>query len=419
MSFPRSQLDDRRRRVLTEEVIGPAQPADDAAGTASQSKPSDRRRSSVRVRPYGDAALMDRQPRITDLVPQRYSMLALLFLAGVTIVAGLEALYAWLPELASKTAEGTIDAIDLAAEGSLGAWFSSTALALASVAAVVVYSIRRHKADDYHGRYRIWLWAAACWMLLSMDEGGSLHEGFTELMSYLAQQRGFGDGSIWWISAYSLLLGTVGMRLTLEMRECRSSTAALLATAACYAAAVLARLNVLSPGAHMQRVMVEEGCEMVGNLFLLFAMTLHARYTILAAQGRLPAKKEKPAKPKAEQPAKAEKLVKIEKKIEPAAKPAAAAAAPGRSWFRKTKIDPAHNGPPAPKHAPAKSSPPARRAEVDDEADYDDDPPARSARSARPGARDESDVDEADRRVSKAERKAMRREKNRSRRDED
>src|SRR6185312_7497859 len=79
MSFPRSQLDDRRRRVLTEEVIGPAQPADGAAGTASQSKPSDRRRSALRVRPYGDAALMDRQPRITDLVPQRYSMLALLF----------------------------------------------------------------------------------------------------------------------------------------------------------------------------------------------------------------------------------------------------------------------------------------------------------------------------------------------------
>ena len=423
MSFPRSQLDDRRRRVLTEEVIGPAQPADEA-GTASQSKPSDRRRSAVRVRPYGDAALMDRQPRITDLVPQRYSMLALLFLAGVTLVAGLEALYAWLPELASKTAEGTIDAIDLAAEGSLAAWFASTTLALASVSAVVVYSIRRHKADDYHGRYRIWLWAAACWMLLSMDEGGSLHEGFTELMSYLADQRGFGDGSIWWISAYSLLLGTVGTRLMLEMRECRASTAALLVTAVCYAAAVVARLNVFLPDSHMQRVMVEEGCEMVGNLFLLFAMTLHARYTILAAQGRLPAKKEKPAKPKpkVEQPAKTEKPAKAEKKVEPAAKPAAAAA-PGRSWFRKTKIDPAHNGPPAPKHAPAKSAPaarpPARRAEVDDELDYDDDPPARYARDARPGARDESDVDDADRRLSKAERKALRREKNRSRRDDD
>lgn len=367
---------------------------------------------------------MDRQPRITDLVPQRYSMLALLFLAGVTVVAGLEALYAWLPELASKTAEGTIDALDLAAEGSLAAWFSSTTLALASLAAVVVYSIRRHKADDYHGRYRIWLWAAACWMLMSMDEGGSLHEGFTELMSYVADQRGFGDGSIWWISAYSLLLGTVGMRLTLEMRECRSSTAAFLITAACYAAAVLARLNVLLPGAGMQRIMVEEGCEMVGNVFLLFAMTLHARYTILAAQGMLPAKKAKPAKPKAEKPAKIEKPAKAEKKVE-AAKPEAEA--PARSWFRKTKIDSAHHSPPPPKQPPAKSAPLAsavakssgRRAEIDDEHDYDDEPPARHVRKPKPGGRDESDADDGDRRLSKAERKALRREKSRSQHDDE
>ena len=34
--------------------------------------------------------------------------------------------------------------------------------------------------------------------------------------------------------------------------------------------------------------MLEEGAEMVGNLFLLLAMVLHARYVILDAEGLLP-----------------------------------------------------------------------------------------------------------------------------------
>ena len=430
MQFPRSsQLDDRRRRVLTEEVIGGAGAESGEPAGDSPAKPAARRRrSAAAVRPYGDTALLDKQPRITDLIPQRYGVLALWFLAGVTVVAGLESLYAFLPELASKTADGTLAAFDLEAEGSLAAWFSSSTLSLASAVAVVIFSIRRHKADDYHGRYRIWLWAALCWLVMSMDEGGSLHEAFQELMSYATGQRGYGDGSIWWIGVYSFALGAVGTRLALEMRDCRSSTASLFIAAGCYVAAVVARLNVILPDAGSLRVMVEEGAEMSGNLFLLLAMTLHARYVILDAQGLLPAKKEKPAKPpKAEKPEKP-KAEKAEKKAEAEAKPAAAEA--GRSWFRKAKIDPAHTSPPAPKHQPAKSAPPlaaavkaaSRRAEP--ETDYEEDEAPRHARKhnheSRPDhRRDEADDYRENRRMSKAERKALRREQSRSRHEDD
>ncbi|HUY93338.1 MAG TPA: hypothetical protein VMV10_31720 [Pirellulales bacterium] len=427
MQLPRSsQLDDRRRRVLTEEVIGGAGP-DSASAASSLSKASSRRRrSAAAVRPYGDTALLDEQPRITDLIPRRYGVLALLFLAGVTAVAGLEALYAFLPELASKTADGTLAAFDLEAEGSLAAWFSSSTLSLAAAVAVVTYSIRRHKADDYHGRYRIWLWAAACWLVMSMDEGGSLHEAFRELMSGATGRRGYGDGSIWWIGLYSFALGAVGTRLALEMRDCRSSTASLFVAAGCYAAAVLAKLDLIFPGAGALRVMVEEGAEMAGDLCLLFAMTLHARYVILDAQGLLPAKQEQPAKPpKAEKPAKPEKAKpeKVDRTAAAEAEPAAAEPAPSRSWFRKSKIDPAHGHPPAPKHQGAKSPPPvaaaakpsARPAEIEDD---DDDAPRHARRSRHDNRRDESADDRNNRPLSKAERKALRREQNRLR-DED
>ena len=132
---------------------------------------------------------MDEQLRVTDLVPKRLGVILLLFVAGLLMVAGLEALYAWMPSLAGKTTDGRVASFDLDGEGSLAVWFSSTVLLLSAVTAVLVYTVRRYKKDDYQGHYRVWLWAAMCWFLLSVDETASLHEGFKEMMTLLTGNR--------------------------------------------------------------------------------------------------------------------------------------------------------------------------------------------------------------------------------------
>jgi hypothetical protein len=181
-----------------------------------------------------------------------------------------------------------VAAIDLDGEGSLAVWFSSMTLAAAGLVAVVIYRVRQHRSDDYNGRYRIWLWGAMCCFLLSLDETASLHEGFKEMMSHSTGTRLLGDGSMWWVIGYVFLLGGVGTRLLVDMRECAVSITAMVATAACYAVAVAAQLGWLLPDSGAQGVMLEEGAEMVGNLMLLLAMGLHARHVILDAQGELP-----------------------------------------------------------------------------------------------------------------------------------
>ena len=237
---------------------------------------------------YGDAEFLDRQPRLTDLVPRNLAVFLMMFLIGLTIVAGLEVLYAWMPKVAALTTDGRVATFDLDGEGSLAVWFSSMTLALAGLAAILVFTIRRHKKDDYQGVYRIWLWAAACWILLSIDETASLHEGFKEMMTCVTGTRVLGDGSIWWVTAYVFLLGAVGTRLLIDMRHCRLSLAAMIATAVCYEVAVMTQLGWVLPESGARGVMLEEGAEMVGNLFLLLAMALHARYVILDAEGLLP-----------------------------------------------------------------------------------------------------------------------------------
>ena len=56
------------------------------------------RRRRLPARSYGDDVSIDRQPRVTDLLPHRYGVLAIVFFAGSTLIVGMEAAYLWLPE---------------------------------------------------------------------------------------------------------------------------------------------------------------------------------------------------------------------------------------------------------------------------------------------------------------------------------
>jgi hypothetical protein len=408
MQLPRhGQLDDRRRRVLTEEVMGSRSTVEPLDGTAGPGARSSRRRR-LPARSYGDDVLIDRQPRVTDLLPHRYSVLALGFFAGLTLIVGLEAAYLWLPDLAELTGGGHFAALDLEDEGALANWFSSTTLALAAVVAAIVFSVRRHRQDDYHGRYRVWLWASALWGLMSVDEAASLHEGLTQVARHLSGERGLGDGSIYWVIGYGLLFAAVGTRLFLEMRPCRLSSGALVSAAGCFVAAVAVKIGLI-PGLHgSYAVMAEEGCELLGDALVLFSMAAHARYTILDAQGAVSARAKKPAKAKAEKASPS--------KAEPAAQPEQPAK---RSWFRRHEVDVAHTSPPAPSAKTLENSKnskaprPAARQAVETRDDESDEGATRTARRSQ-GQEAEDDYDlDGDHRLSKAERKALRRQRDR------
>lgn len=276
--------DDRRRRLLTD-VLG--------LGLWGGGRPVARRyvagwnasAAPLRSENYGDGQFMDEQARLTDLVPRRLGMFALLLLLGLGAIAGLEALYAWMPQLAAHTTDGRIAAFDLDGEGSLAVWFSSTTLSLAGLLAVLVFNVRRWRLDDYQGRYRIWLWAAMCWFMMSLDETASLHEGFKEMMTMLTGTRLMGDGSLWWAIPYFFALTAVGSRLLIDMFECKLSSLAFVVAGACYAAAAAAQLHLVLPDGGAKEVMFEEGAELVGDLFLMLSMGLHARFVILDAEG--------------------------------------------------------------------------------------------------------------------------------------
>lgn len=293
MLFRRTgRTDERRRRVLSDTLLG---------GTSSKGRGTGRARpqspglgKSVN---YGDAAFLDELPRLTQLVPSHALALLVILVVGVGMIAGLGAAYLWMAR--APEGLGRIQALDLTAQGSLATWFSSMVLALAAAVAVVVFTVRRFKLDDYHGHYRIWLWAAACWMLMSIDATAKLREGFGQAMVWLTGTRLLGEDVVWWLVVAGFLIAAVSTRLLVDMRRCRLSSAALILTAACYAAWIglhfgwIRAEDVPWPPVEtaVKAVLLNKAAMLGGNLLLLMAMIWHARHVILDAHGLLPQRK--------------------------------------------------------------------------------------------------------------------------------
>jgi hypothetical protein len=243
---------------------------------------------------YGDATFLEVQARLTDLVPMHPLALLIVFATGLGFIAGLEGAYLWM--LRAGPAIGRASALDLTVRGSLGTWFASASLALASLVALVVFSVRRYKLDDYHGHYRVWLWAAACWLLLSIDATANVHEAFGEMMSWITGTRLFGEASIWWLVVGGFLVGGVVTRLLVDMRHCRVSSPLLVASGACAAACIGFHFRLIPtheidwlPGDNaLKCVLLSRGAFLGGSFLVLMSMLLHARFVILDAEGLLP-----------------------------------------------------------------------------------------------------------------------------------
>lgn len=322
--------DERRRRLLTDDLSE----SDDAASCRVWTDDAPRRPEY-----YGNPQFLERQWRLLDLVPQRLLLMAILSLAGIGIIAGLEAAYAGA--IQHLTADQKLaTALNVGAKGSLACWFASLTLLAASFAALVVYTIRRYRTDDYQGRYRVWIWAAVCWFLMATDQAASLREGFRDLMIRWTGTPVLGDGTFWWVAAYVLLFVALGSRLVLDMRPNRLAITALMAAAVSYSLAFACHLGWKPIGTTAGDVMLRTGSEMAGQFMLLATMVVHARYVLRDAQGLVP----HPEPTKKDEPERHEPKQEEVKVVSLAAD-------------RWRSIDPPHSTPPAASQRPA--APPA------------------------------------------------------------
>ena len=210
---------------------------------------------------------------MSDLVPKSYLAIGLLFLAGLTSIAGLAAAQLYLRELAEWGTKDGVAAFELGGRGSLASWLGSLWLALAGLGSLLIYSIRRHKLDDYRGHYRWWLVAGIAWLVMSIDAITGLHDLFRAAMTRFTGYSAPASGHAWWIGCWGLLLAATVVRLLLDMRACRIA----LVTIALALAAWSAGLAVQLSGASLRSIptaLVAETLKLSGHLLLLLGVTL-------------------------------------------------------------------------------------------------------------------------------------------------
>jgi hypothetical protein len=379
MPFSRSgQGDQRRRRVLIEENLAEAALTNDIA-TPWQAI-GVRGAGSPGVSTYSLAAKVERQPPITVLIPRRPWGLVVMGLLGLVLIAGLQASYGQLSLWPRELWPCACRSLDLEARGGLATWFASLLLVATALQSILIYRLRRHRADDYRGRYRVWIWLPLVWGGMATCIATHVGEDVVALLRNLIG----GETIVNQPHAEALAccgLGlVVAIRIALEVRRSRSTLLFLTVAIGCYFAAFLVRSGLIAPASDVLRVMAQSTVALLGHLSLWLTVGTYSRFVFLQAQGLLTARSR-------ESTAKKSKRDKEMRKPEAPA-PTAPTAPPAEAEDEERKemvirLDESRRMPPE----PAKATPAADKNRVG---------PVRPAVPTRTGLSQQADEDDAD-----------------------
>jgi len=279
---------DRRRRMLKDEILSAANQHSSRRAT-SDDDTSDAPR-------YSDAAGVENHPQITDFIPRKYATIAMLTAFGVGTTAVLSALHYFAAPLAGATGVRSTSAIDVTATSSLSAWVGAVLLLTASAVSLMIYSIRRHRIDDFRGRYRVWLGASVACLALSANTVSGVHQVVADVLGHATGWSALHEGAVWWLLLAGLPLGWIATRALLDTRECRLAAGLLLAAVVNYAIALATFLGALVLEDQRIKAVTIGASMLLGHWFLLASLISYARYVILDAQGLIAIRRKTSAK---------------------------------------------------------------------------------------------------------------------------
>ena len=295
-----SRRDQRRRMIVSWSRTASA--ADVGDGAAIDRRGAD----------YAPAAAPERQPALAAFLPTGIGGLA-----GVAV--GILAVTAMVtgPSLAemmlarplfndggrfAHTLAALRGCFDLSAPGSLATWTSQILLVAAALVAWAVRGMRRHRRDDYNGRFRAWGWMAAMMVIGSLTAVVPLGAC---LAAFIVDATGItlGPGGLgWWIAVANVALGAVSLWAVLPLHE-RLGTSLWLGASAVLWATSLGCTWIAATGAGSLRIaVVGQAAWTFAAATAMVAMLAAARSVIREIRGEAaPAvrrpKKQAPSKP--------------------------------------------------------------------------------------------------------------------------
>ena len=229
MSRAGSSRRDQRRRMIVSWSRTAATPADSPAAAEGR-----------RGAEYAPAAVPERQPALATFLPTGIGSLSLAALGSLLIAAATAgpSLAEMLLERPLFTPGGrfapTLAALQrclaITTATSLAAWAAQMLLVAAALVAWAVRGMRRHRRDDYNGRFRAWGWMAAA--LFMMTLAGQVPLGGL-VAAFVADATGIGFGPSglgWWVALTAITVMAISLWAVLPLHE-RLGTALWLGAA--------------------------------------------------------------------------------------------------------------------------------------------------------------------------------------------
>jgi hypothetical protein len=309
----------------------------------------------------------------------------------------------------------------VAARDSFAGYTSALVLVGTAALSVLIYVVRRHRVDDYGGRYLVWAWAAVLWLLASVDAVADLRTLVRVVCVHLTGQAGPGDGIAWWLAPWLLAVAFVALRASLDLRASWLALVSFLLALACWTIGFVLQGASVPLLGDMEAAMLRRGLSLGGDWLLFCSSMAYGRHVLLEAHGELPTRRVKEKKEvrklparrddvsgndplAAKAPAAANMRIDTPHAVSPTKATAAPQAAPVLKWAANTQSQGARSNFSGP--APSGAKPAAS-------------PPAVQASQVRTQFVNDSHGDsQAGRTLSRAERKRLRREQRARERDE-
>jgi len=286
MSLAASQRRDQRRRLVL-------------SWNRSESTPSSTSTAATgRLADYSPEALPEHQPSLATLLPTSLTRFSLAALGLLTVVFAAIGVGAWeavaggpvFGQNATRFA-ATLAAVrrclDVHSFLSLGGWLAQVCLVVATATALIVRLMRRHRRDDYRGRYRAWGWLAGLFTLTACAGQVPLGSLIASLASDSTGITLGPSGMGWWLLTAGIAYGVVGLWAVLPLHERAATGIWLSLCLAAWAAAATCSWVALDQAVAGREWHLAIGnvCWIAGAAFAAIAMLAAARSVLREVRG--------------------------------------------------------------------------------------------------------------------------------------
>ncbi|QDT69941.1 hypothetical protein MalM25_28850 [Planctomycetes bacterium MalM25] len=146
-----------------------------------------------------------------------------LALAGVVIgLVAVTAALVWADRFSAGIATanaGVARLLSFAQPGSLAAWWEAALWLAVSVQALLLFGVRRQRTDDTRGAYRWWIVVALAALGMSLNSATHAHAAVAVQLAAVTGFSPLAGDAFWWLVPGGLILGGIAIRSLLEIKE--------------------------------------------------------------------------------------------------------------------------------------------------------------------------------------------------------